>query len=87
MFKEAKGEVNSDSIPLIPEHDYAISVDDKIAFTIATNNGTEIVERMSGVDMRLNNQFAREEYVVRRDGRAELPVLGKVKVAGLTIEA
>jgi len=85
MFKEAKGEVNIDSIPLVPEYDYAISVDDKIAFRISTNNGTEILERMSGVDL-MRNDLSNEEYIVRRDGRVELPVLGKVKVEGLSLE-
>ena len=86
MFKEAKGEVNSDSIPLVPEHDYAISVDDKISFRLSTNEGTEIIEQMAGIGLVSYEQFI-QEFTVRRDGKVELPVLGKIKVAGLTIEA
>ena len=90
MFKEAKGEVtyNSDSIPMFPAEDYKISPDDKITFTLSTNEGTEIIERMSGISEGTGGQSGTSaEFVVRRNGYVELPVIGKVKAAGNTIEA
>ena len=95
MFKEPKGlEANSDSIPLFPKEDYRIAVDDKFTFTLATNDGKTIIDRMAAVPSvtgGMGNVGAQGganqlEYVVRQNGFAELPVLGEVKVLGLTIQ-
>ena len=85
MFKQAKGEINNDSIPLQPTEAYRISPDDKISFTLATNEGASIIEGISGVsDDKLKNTSS-TEYLVRRNGEVELPVLGMVEIAGLTV--
>ena len=92
MFKEVKGEesrviYNVDSIPMLPSEDYRISPDDKITFKIYTNNGTEIIEQMSGIsDRARNNQNTAIQYLVRKGGYVELPVIGKTMIANLTIE-
>lgn len=86
MFKSPKGEhANNDSIPMHPTGDYRISVDDKITFTLATNNGTKIIESMSGVGQQVANGQNQTEFLVRKSGHAELPLLGDVKVEGLTV--
>ena len=85
MFKEAKSEVNYDSIPLNPTEEYRISADDKISFTLTTNNGTAILESMSGVSDE-NRVQSNVEYVVRSNGTVELPLIGKLNIAGLTVE-
>lgn len=86
MFKEAEGtEVNSSEIPLKPTDEYRLSVDDKITFTLATNEGAVIIDgpdEISGA----NGTGVAMEYVVRSNGKVELPKLGKVYVAGLTVE-
>lgn len=87
MFKEAKSDVNRDSIPMFPSEDYRISADDKISFTLSTNNGKEIIEKLSGISETSLQQASSVEYLVRRNGFVELPVIGQVKVAGLTVEA
>lgn len=84
MFKTPKDiELASDTIMLAPPVDYLISVDDKIAFSLATNNGEAIVQSLSlgGV---AGGGVASTDYIVREDGTAELPLLGKVFVKGLT---
>ena len=87
MFKQAKGEENNDSIPLQPVAAYRISPDDKITFTLSTNNGSDIIEGISGVSENGNKQGkATTEYFVRRNGDVEIPVLGIVNVGGLTVE-
>ncbi len=86
MFKEVKGEVKFDSIPLTPIQDYQISADDKIKFTLSTNNGTEILERQTGVSEKRVVQGEDIEYIVRRNGFVELPIIGAVHVEGLSIE-
>jgi len=86
MFKQAKGEENNDSIPLKPVEAYRISPDDKITFTLSTNNGSDIIEGISGVSEEGNKQGkATTEYLVRRNGDVEIPVLGIVNVGGLTV--
>ena len=86
MFKSPKGEhANTDSIPMLPLADYKISVDDKITFSLSTNNGTKIIESMSGVQTEGNGGGNVSEYVVRKTGKVELPILGEVVVFGLTI--
>ena len=86
MFKEAKDEVKYDSIPLNPSEEYKISVDDKIVFTLSTNNGTDIIEKMSGISNEQKGGADIVEYIVRANGEAELPIVGKIKLAGLTVE-
>lgn len=85
MFKTPKGvEEQTDSIPLRPTTEYTISRDDKFSFTLYTNGGKRIVENMAGMN---DNQASFEipEYLVRADGTADLPVVGNVPVAGLTV--
>lgn len=86
MFKSPKGEhAHSDSIPMFPSGDYKISVDDKITFSLATNNGTKIIESMSGVGQNGTGSAGTSEYIVRNTGKVELPILGEIKIEGLTI--
>lgn len=86
MFKTPKGDhAQSDSIPMFPLEDYKISVDDKMTFSLATNNGAEIIESMSGIENKSGANQNSVEYIVRNSGKVELPILGEVKVLGLTI--
>lgn len=86
MFKQAKGEEGNDSIPLRPSETYRISPDDKITFTLSTNNGSDIIEGVSGINEGTSRMEITTEYLVRRNGEVELPVLGIVTVGGLTVE-
>lgn len=85
MFKQSKDEVKYDSIPLNPTEDYKISIDDKITFSLTTNDGTDIIEKMSGISNKGVSESG-VEYIVRANGEAELPVIGKIRLAGLTVE-
>lgn len=86
MFKTPKGvEEIKDSIPLQPTTEYTISRDDKFSFTLYTNGGKRIVENMAGMNEKIG-QAEKPEYIVRPNGTAELPVIGSVKVAGLTVQ-
>lgn len=85
MFRTPKGvEEKSDSIPLRPTTEYTISRDDKFSFTLYTNGGKRIVENMAGMNEQ-QAVFEIPEYLVRSNGMAELPVIGEVHVAGLTV--
>ena len=88
MFKEHKGvAVNSDSIPLQPKEAYKIAVDDKISFTMNTNDGKRIIEGMTGTGENQIRMVQQQEYLVRQNGIVELPLIGEVQVKGLTIAA
>lgn len=87
MFKTPKGEFAiTDSIPMSPATDYQISVDDKISFALSTNEGTKLIESMSGVTEYTDREKEGREYLVLKSGIVELPVIGEVYVAGLTIK-
>ena len=87
MWKQEKGvAVNSDDIPLYPSEDYRLSIDDKITFSLTTNNGSVIIEEMSGIGEPKVFRTRNIEYIIRRDSTVELPKIGKVSAVGLTIE-
>lgn len=84
MFKTPKDvELANDTTLLTPPEDYLISINDKIAFTLATNNGEGIVQTLSLGGTNVQG-VGSTDYVVREDGTSELPLLGHVKVEGLT---
>lgn len=89
MFKIPKGEdFKYDSIPLRPTEDYVIGPGDRFTFNFSTNNGERVLTSMTRVNsedsyLGRNNQLI-QDYVVRMDGTAELPVIGSIKVQGYT---
>ena len=89
MFKIPKGEnFTFDSIPLKPTEDYVIGPGDRFTFHFSTNNGERVLSSMTGINnadsyINKNNQLI-QDYLVRRDGTAELPVIGLLKVQGYT---
>jgi len=86
MFKTPKGvEEKTDSIPLRPLTEYTISRDDKFTFTLYTNGGKRIVENMAGMNEN-QGSFTTPEYLVRSNGMAELPLIGEITLAGLTVK-
>jgi len=87
MFRTPKGTetADSDSILFMPAAEYTISHDDKFSFELYTNGGKRIVEKMAGMDNTAGT-FIVPEYLVRQNGMAELPVVGLVKIAGLTVQ-
>jgi polysaccharide biosynthesis/export protein len=88
MFKTPKNSTfKYDSIPMRPSEDYKISRDDKIAFTISNNKGHRIIENQSGIGGINNTSVGNRdiEYVVKSDGSVELPIIGSIKIEGLTV--
>lgn len=86
MFKTPKDAiVKKDSIPLQPATEYTISKDDRFSFQLYTNNGEKIVDNMTGLSDNTTSKTT-IEYLVRTNGMADLPILGTVQVAGLTVK-
>lgn len=86
MFKIPKGDEGSyDSVPPPIISDYKMMPDDRFTFTIAPNEGKKIIDgvtaTVAGTAMKAENQ----EYTIRKDGFVELPLLGQVHVAGMSI--
>lgn len=85
MFRTPKdAEEVSENIPLKPTEDYHIYHDDKFTFDLYTQNGEKIVEGLAG----MNEASMKSEspvYIVESNGMAKLPVLGDVRVEGLTV--
>jgi polysaccharide export outer membrane protein len=90
LFKIPKGEnFQYDSLPLKPSDDYVIGPGDRFMFYFSTNYGEKIITGMSGVnglDGQIFNRSTQQiqDYLVRTDGTAELPIIGLLKVQGLT---
>ncbi len=86
MFRTPKNsDFTYDSIPMRPKEEYRISPDDKIAFSLNTKDGAPILERMSGIRQEEGSAPVDMEYIVNQEGKTNLPILGMVKVGGLTI--
>jgi polysaccharide export outer membrane protein len=90
MFKTPKdGSFKFDSLQMEPSDDYRIGPGDRFVFIFSTNNGERIINGLSGlnggVGQGAQNAQNLIDYQVRRDGTAELPVIGHYPVAGLTV--
>ena len=87
MLKSPKGEraVQYDSIPLQPKTAYIISKDDKVQFQLYTNQGEALLLANADVNTKTLVSGKEISYTVDQDGMIELPKLGKVKVADLTV--
>ncbi|MFT5858723.1 MAG: polysaccharide export outer membrane protein [Flavobacteriaceae bacterium] len=86
MFKEIKGDTTViTNIPMRPSEAYRISEDDKISFSITANNGSRIIEDISGLSEKIRVEGIKNEYIVRSNGEVKIPIVGLVNVAGLTL--
>lgn len=94
MFKSSGAEVIKDDIPISPEDAYRLSPDDRFIFTMTANNGQRIIDMGIGVMPEGSGGRAQGgagrgsgiDYLIRPDGIAELPIVGEVKMAGMTIK-
>jgi polysaccharide biosynthesis/export protein len=64
---------------------YVIAPDDKISFTLATNNGENLINPVSAGGTVTASGGSGGEYSVEFDGMVNLPILGRVKMSGMTL--
>lgn len=65
---------------------YKISPNDILVFDIYTNNGFNLINLTSfSATGTIQASSAKPEYIVDADGYVKLPIIGKKKIAGLTI--
>ena len=80
-----------DSLTINPKTEYKVSPGDRFSFIFYTNSGERFLYNMSGAEgttMLQQNQMDQNrvrDYLVRLDGTAELPKVGVIKAAGLTV--
>jgi polysaccharide export outer membrane protein len=91
MFKTPKdGSFKFDSLQMEPSEDYKIGAGDRFMFYFSTNNGERIINGLSGVagtngQVFMQNNQNMMDYLVRRNGTVELPVVGIYHVEGLSV--
>lgn len=90
MFKTTDEDVIIDDIPISPSDAYRLAPDDKFTFSMYVEGGKRIIDIGSGINTGENEsqqlQSGKQiEYLVRNDGKANLPILGLVDISGLTI--
>lgn len=74
----------SDFSELPDNVEYRIAPDDELFFRLFTNDAERLVDPVNptGNQMQRANQFT---YVVEFDGMVKIPVLGRIKLSGLTL--
>jgi polysaccharide biosynthesis/export protein len=66
--------------------EYKIAINDEISFRLSTNNGEKIVDPVSGISAAGSVSSGTSiTFTVDFDGTIRLPVIGRVKLSGLTI--
>ena len=81
-----------DTIPNGPLDEHKISFGDRFSFSFSTNNGEKIIFGASGISnpsslTASNTPIQQQDYLVQQDGTAELPLIGTLKVAGMSTRA
>ena len=75
-----------DTPPEVPQEEYIISPNDILKFKLYSNNGFIIIDLASGTKGN-NSSFGQNiSYTVDYQGSTILPIVGEVKVSGLTIK-
>jgi polysaccharide export outer membrane protein len=72
----------------LAERNYRIHVNDKLEIKVYTNEGERIIDPDYELQKDLNiNNIRREEsiYLIQKDGRAKIPMVGEVELEGLTL--
>ena len=92
IFKIPKdGSFKYDSLVMNPTDDYILGPGDRFSFNFATNEGERIIFNQSGVinlmdnSVNMNQQRLIVDYLIRQDGKANLPLVGEVLAKGLTL--
>lgn len=90
MFKTEKGADYLVENVVKAEENYVIRVNDYIELNVYTNDGELIIDpnyalRSEIGNTRVSNTMETPKYLVQVDGYSDLPMIGKVKLDGLTL--
>ena len=87
MFRTDKSIGTDKALDLVSSN-YQITTSDILRISVYTNNGERLIDPNLELGLGLNQQQTSREwlpqYVVQKNGRANLPMVGEVELAGLT---
>ena len=72
-------------VPENPQFQYKVANNDFISFKIFSNDGFKLIDLTNYSSSAGATANVRMEYLVEHDGIIKLPIIGKTKIAGLTI--
>ncbi|MBL7936926.1 MAG: polysaccharide biosynthesis/export family protein, partial [Bacteroidia bacterium] len=82
MLKTPKGYTYDKIVDSLSKQDYKIDANDLVNVRIFSNDGFKIVDLASANQIQ---RYIELDYVVNRDGTCKLPLIGRVKLAGLSV--
>lgn len=82
MLKTSKDYTYDKIVDSLSRQDYKIESNDIVNVRIFSNDGFKIVDLASSSQV---TRFIELDYVVNRDGTCKLPLIGRIKLAGLSI--
>ncbi len=82
MLKTSKDYTYDKIVDSLSKQDYKIDVNDIVNVRIFSNDGFKIIDLASSSQL---TRWIDLDYVVNRDGTCKLPLIGRVKLAGLSI--
>ena len=82
MLKTSKDYTYDKIVDSLSKQDYKIDANDVINVRIFSNDGFKIIDLATSNQM---NRWIDLDYVVNRDGTCKLPLIGRIKLAGLSI--
>ena len=89
MFQAEEDALSIQQSVNFAERNYLIQVDDLLRIDVFTNDGERIIdpnfELQQNIPQQIQNQ-RRFNYLVQIDGEIKLPMIGKIPIAGLTID-
>ena len=71
---------DSDSV-----QEYKIAANDKLSFKLSTNDGEKLIDPVSATGTSSTQGGSGATFTVDFDGTIRLPVIGRIKVSGLTV--
>ncbi len=76
-----------DSIPSNPSAEYKLDLNDRISFRLFSKNGFKIIDLTSFTSVGANavNFSQSFQYTIEADSTVKLPIVGRIKLGGLTI--
>lgn len=83
MLKTAPDYTYDKIVDSLSEQNYRIAPNDLVQVRIFTNTGFKIIDQTNSNTSVIKTDF---DYIVERDGKAKLPIVGYVKLAGLTVK-
>lgn len=65
--------------------EYKIAVNDKLSFKLSTNNGEKLIDPVNTTANAATQGGSAASFTVDFDGTIRLPMIGRIKVSGLTV--